>query len=255
MSDSTAKKLQQEIIIKKKVVKGHGGGHHGGAWKVAYADFITAMMALFLVLWLVAILSTDAKKSIAEYFRSYTIFKGTEAGGAKGISMMQGGPVKFDKDAGDVKKGTADADIAAVLTRAVNEQLYDLQDQVMIFTTADGIRLELIDSEKNPMFELGAARTLPGGQRVLKVIATSLKEIPNKISIEGHTDRSGYQREDYTNWELAADRANAARRELLKNGIAESKIIKVTSFADLMPVKENPMDPLNRRISILVTLE
>lgn len=246
------KKVEPVVIIKKTVRKGHGEGHHGGAWKVAYADFITAMMALFLVLWLIAILSADTKKAMAEYFRSYTIFKGNEAGGAKGISMMQGNPVKLDPDPGDTRKrGIVREKIALELNKIVEEKLQTYKDQIMIFTTNEGVRLELMELEKSPMFEIGKATLLPRGTEVLRVLAGSLKDIPNGIAIEGHTDNRQYPGNDYTNWELSADRANAARRELIKNGLDPKKITKVTSFADAVPINTQNPD-LNRRVSILI---
>lgn len=254
MSDESRNNIEPVVVIKKIVKKGHGGGHHGGAWKVAYADFITAMMALFMVLWLIAMLSADTKKAIAQYFRSYTIFKGTEAGGAKGMSMMQGNPIKLDPEPGDIKKtGVVKETIALELNKIVEEKLEAYKDQIMIFTTNDGVRLELMELEKSPMFEVGKATLLPRGREVIKVIADTLKDIPNNIAIEGHTDNRQYPGDDYTNWELAADRANAARRELIKDGLEPKKITKVTSFADNIPIdRQNPADDLNRRVSILI---
>lgn len=248
---------ESPVIIIKKIKKGHEGGHHGGAWKVAYADFVTAMMALFLVLWIVAMLSIDARKAVAEYFRSYTVFKGTEAGGAKGMSVMQGGPVKLDPESGDLKKGQAMRDkLTFALTKVVEEKLSDSKDQIMIFSTRGGVRIELLDKDKNPMFEAGKAALLPRGKEVLGIVSDSLREIPNNISIEGHTDSRPYPGENYSNWELAADRSNAARRELVKNGLDPAKISKVTSFADSNPIKpDDPFSSENRRVTILVEIK
>jgi len=246
-------KEEQPIIIKRIKKTGHGG-HHGGAWKVAYADFVTAMMAFFLVLWLIAMLSIETKRAVAEYFRSYTIFKGSEAGGGKGISLMQGGPVKLDKEPGDIKRGVVLRErLALELGKIVEERLHELKEQILIFTTNEGVRVELVERDNNPMFELGKANLLPTGTKALQIIAGELKDMPNSINIEGHTDRRQYPDLHYTNWELAADRANAARRELIKNGLDPRRITKVTSFADVIPINtDNPYDAINRRISILV---
>lgn len=244
---------ENPTIIVKRVKKGHGGGHHGGAWKVAYADFVTAMMAFFLVLWLVAMLSIDTKKAVAEYFRSHTVFKGTEAGGATGFSTMVGGPVKIDADEGGIKSRDKRFELlTAKLNKMVEEKLGEYKDQVMVFTTSDGIRLELIEKDQNPMFQSGTAKLMPGGEDVLATLAEVLEAFPNTIAIEGHTDRSRYPGGNYTNWELAADRANMARRQLISKGFESGKITRVTSFADAVPLRDDPFDPANRRVSILV---
>ena len=245
----------QPVIIVKKRRRAHAG-HHGGAWKVAYADFITAMMALFLVLWLVAVLSIDSKKVIAEYFRSYTVFKGQEAGGAKGFSTMIGNPVKLDSEDGGIKNKDKRLELVTLkLNKVVEEKLHQYREQILIFTTQDGVRLELTDRGQDPMFESGKARLLPRGQEVLATLSEVLGEFPNKVTIEGHTDSSNYDVNGYSNWELAADRANAARRALIKNGFDSARITKVTSFAGAVPLKGDPYDPQNRRVSILVQPE
>lgn len=241
-------------IIIKKVKKVTKGGHHGGAWKVAYADFVTAMMALFLVLWLVAMLSIETRQAVAQYFRSYTIFEGQEAGGGKGMSIMKGNPIRLDPDPGD-HFGTSKTDtrIALELGQVVEAQLMGLDDQVMIFTTRNGVRIEMVDSENTTMFELGSSNLLDNGRKVLSVLAGPLAEMPYTISIEGHTDAHQYSREEYSNWELAADRANAARRTLVEAGFDPDRITQVTSFADAALLNaEDPLDPKNRRVSILV---
>ncbi|MBI5468823.1 MAG: OmpA family protein [Deltaproteobacteria bacterium] len=243
------------VIIKKKIKGRHKGGHHGGAWKVAYADFVTAMMALFMVLWLVAVMSIDSKKAISEYFRSYTIFKGTEAGGGKGVSVMKGNPVMLSAESGGegAKSSNAAKTVAIELEKIIDTKLTDLKRQVLIFTTDDGVRIEMIDGESDPMFESGKNNLLKNGQKIIEVLSSAFKGIPYNITIEGHTDSYKYPAENYTNWELAADRANSARRELIKNGLDPARITKVTSFADAVPLKpENKYDPANRRVSILI---
>lgn len=243
-------------IIIKKIKKGGHGGHHGGAWKVAYADFVTAMMALFMVLWLVAVMSIDAKKAVAEYFRSYTIFKGTEAGGGKGMSILAGNPIKItlsDKSTDFEGKEKPSANLALAFGKIVDGSLYEMKDHVLIFTTDEGVRIEIVDKGESSMFESGKTTLLPNGKKVLAVLAEAFKDIPYKLTIEGHTDGGRLQKTDYSNWELAADRANAARRELERNGLPLDRITKVTSFADVVLLNPNdPLDSTNRRVSILI---
>jgi len=244
----------QPIIIKKVIKKGHGGGHHGGAWKVAYADFVTAMMAFFMVLWLVAMMSIEAKKGMAEYFRSYTIFEGTEAGGGKGISIMSGNPLMLNKASSKpVPTANNNNNLILQITKTVNTRLSDLKDQILIFTTSNGVRLELVDLDDSPMFERGGARLVKRGRDIFSVLASSLKNMPSKIAIEGHTDSFKFAGKGHSNWELAAERANAARRELVKNGLNEKRVSRVSSFADVVPLNgRDTFDPINRRVSILV---
>ncbi len=223
---------------------------------MAYADFVTAMMAFFMVLWLVAMMSIESKKGMAEYFRSYTIFEGTEAGGGKGISMMSGNPVMLNEASEKTmpKPNTTSSNkLSILLSKSINTQLHDLKDQILVFTTNNGVRLELVDLDESPMFERGGAHLVQRGKDVLKVLAQSLKNIPYKVAIEGHTDSFKFANKEHTNWELAAERANTARRELLKNGLDERRISRVSSFADVVPLNgRDTFDPINRRVSILV---
>lgn len=255
MEEANAGAETRPIII-KKIKKGGHGGHHGGAWKVAYADFVTAMMALFMVLWLVAVMSIDAKKSVAEYFRSYTIFKGTEAGGGKGMSILAGNPIKItlsDQSTDFQGKEKPSANLALEFGKIIDGSLYEMKDHVLIFTTDEGVRIEIVDKGDSSMFESGKTTLLPEGQKVLAVLAEAFRDIPYKLTIEGHTDGGRLQKQDYSNWELAADRANAARRELEKNGLPPDRITKVTSYADVVLLNPNdPLDSTNRRVSILI---
>jgi len=253
---------EEEVIVRKKAKKDRQSPH-GGAWKVAYADFVTALMALFLVLWLVAMLSIEARKGVAEYFRSYTIFKGSGAGGGKGISLLPGSSslVKIGEEPGGIKKDRekklkieAKEMLVTRIEKLVRERLRGLEDRVLISTTQEGVRLELVEKIGSPMFELGKANLLPKGKEILRTVSDAIKDLPNKIAIEGHTDALKYSRQDYTNWELAADRANAARRELLKNGIDPSRISKVISFGDVAPIRDR-YNPINRRVSILIEVK
>ncbi len=244
----------QPIIVKKVIKKGHKGGHHGGAWKVAYADFVTAMMAFFMVLWLVAMMSIEARKGVAEYFRSYTIFEGTEAGGGKGISVMSGNPMMLNKASSKPRPTqNKNNNITLQIKKTVNTRLGDLKNQILIFTTTNGVRLELVDLDDSPMFEPGGARLLKRGREILRVLAASLKHMPYKIAIEGHTDSFRFSEKGRSNWELAASRANRARRELVRDGLSEKRISRVSSFADAVPLNgRDPYDPINRRVSILI---
>lgn len=237
-----------QIIIKKIKKRGHGG-HHGGAWKVAYADFITAMMALFLVLWLVAMSSIETRQAVGKYFRSFSIFKGTQGGGGKGISATPGDVVKLDTESGGIKQ----EEVVISLHKAIDKDLNKMNDQILVYRTKEGVRIELVEKEGFPMFESGNATLLENGRKVLKVITEVLKWVNNDIIIEGHTDSYPYIKEDYSNWELSADRANAARRELIKNGLPQEKIKKIISFADSIPLNpDNPYDKINRRVTILL---
>lgn len=241
-------------IIVKKIKKTVNGSHHGGAWKVAYADFITAMMALFLVLWLVAVMSVQSKKSVAQYFRSYSIFKGDKAGGGKGMSILPGDIITVgEKEEQSVKDEINKVEIANQISDMVAKELGELKNQVLISVTNEGVRMELVEKIGSPMFELGKANLIEIGDRIVNVVSESLKNINEKIIIEGHTDSYQYSDENYTNWELSADRANAVRRALIKDGIDPLKIIKVVSHADTLPLNtDDPFDPINRRVSILI---
>ncbi len=246
----------QPIIIKKvKRRRGHGA-HHGGAWKVAYADFVTAMMAFFMVLWLLAMLSVDTKDAMAVYFRSYSIFEGSEQMGGSGkgiISVIQGSPVQLDEREGDIRAGDSYRNLEMTLGGIFESELGGLRDQVLMLVTKDGIRIELIEKFGSPMFEAGNAKLLISGEIILWVIASALEDQNVHLSIEGHTDSSPSANENYSNWELAADRANTARRALIEGGLPAEMIVRVTSFADsALYNTKDPFDPINRRVSILI---
>jgi chemotaxis protein MotB len=244
---------QPPIIIKKIKKKAHAA-HHGGAWKVAYADFVTAMMAFFLVLWLLSVLSEDTRDAVAEYYRSYSILSGTEAGGVAPIPIMTGAPIQIDSHMGDTKVGARfDDPLKLKLASLMEKEMEGLKDQVLISVTNEGIRIELVEKYGKPMFQSGTADLVEEGYDVLWIIGAALKESGSKIAIEGHTDSGSTGYDDYTNWELAADRANSARRALLEGGVLAGNIAKVTSYADTVPLDpRNPSDEKNRRVSILV---
>jgi chemotaxis protein MotB len=302
---------ERPIIIKK--IKKVTGGHHGGAWKVAYADFVTAMMAFFLLLWLLNAVTEEQKKGIAAYFRPTLAVQNTSAtftiltGQAQPMDDMSGGssqdseseedeqamqqapatgegdrPQSLDGENPDIGfgnepqpgKGDKPVDLAeAEATVAANEQkqleqikediknafqddpeLKELEKNLKIDQTEDGIRIQLLDQEKISMFPSGSAAMNPRSKELLEKVAEVVKSLPNKIEISGHTDAKPYAGgHDYTNWELSADRANASRRVLVGAGISPERLIMIKGRADTDPfVKTDPFDPQNRRISIVL---
>ncbi|HVU45386.1 MAG TPA: flagellar motor protein MotB [Terracidiphilus sp.] len=233
-------KTQPIVIVRKK---GGHGGHHGGAWKVAYADFVTAMMALFIVLWLMSS-SEKVKKAVAGYFNDP---KGTAS--QLGTTMASNG-VETIQDATNLQrlKEKLEAEIRA------KKELEKLAKQIEITITPEGLRIELLEAKNGTFYESGSAQLSPSGQELLALLAGELKTLPNNLLIEGHTDAAQYSTDaNYSNWELSADRANAARRLLQSGGVREDQVTQVRGYADMMlRVKNNPYDPSNRRISILV---
>ena len=234
---------QPIIIIKKKV--GHGG-HHGGAWKVAYADFVTAMMSLFIVLWLMNSTPKPVQEAIAGYFND-----------PKGTASKKGstGEEKSKEDKPDQKK----TDMAALrldLTKAIEKMklLNNVKKQIEIKLTEEGLRIELVEDEKGTFFEVGKAKPTPMLEDILRVLAAQLKDLPNKISIEGYTDAQPYAKEGaYGNWELSTDRANETRREMQQDGIRAGQVSQVRGFADQrLHVPDKPYDAANRRVSLVV---
>jgi chemotaxis protein MotB len=234
-------KTQPIIIVKKK--SGHGG-HHGGAWKVAYADFVTAMMALFIVLWLMGS-SEKVKHAVAGYFNDP---KGTAA--QLGTTMTGSGQTvsQVINDALQKLKVKLEEEIKA------REDLKKLAGQIEITITPEGLRIELIEGKDGTFYELGSPKLSPNGQELLSLLASELKTLPNSLLIEGHTDATPYSNDNaYSNWDLSADRANSARRLLQQNGVRADQVTQVRGYADqMLRVKDNPTDPSNRRISILV---
>src|SRR5580698_9561268 len=232
---------QQPIIIIKK--KGGHGGHHGGAWKVAYADFVTAMMALFIVLWLM-----NASKQVQEAVGGY--FKDPR-GTSKKVGSNQNGSdnyVAMKKE--DMSK------IKEQLLQSIHhlDPLDKLKNQIEITMTAEGLRIELMESAKGTFFELGSAKPTPELIGLLRVLSVEIGKLPNKISIEGHTDSKPYSGGgNYDNWDLSADRANEARRIMQAEGIQPDQVSQVRGFADQrLRLPEKPQDPSNRRISLIV---
>ncbi|HZP07587.1 MAG TPA: flagellar motor protein MotB [Terracidiphilus sp.] len=231
----------QTIVVVKK--KGGHGGHHGGAWKVAYADFVTAMMALFIVLWLMSS-SEKVKKAVAGYFNDP---KGTA--NLLGTTMSANGvEVTHNDDAMKKLKQKLEEEIKA------KKELEKLSKQIEITITPEGLRIELIESRSGTFYQSGSARLSDSGQELLALLAGELKTLPNNLLIEGHTDAAPYSTDaDYSNWELSADRANSARRLMQEDGVRTDQVTQIRGYADqLLRVKDDPYDPSNRRISILV---
>jgi chemotaxis protein MotB len=239
-----ATKAQPIIVIKKKI--GHGG-HHGGAWKVAYADFVTAMMSLFIVLWLMGS-SEKVKVAVAGYFNDP---KGTA--NLTGTTMSGNG-VNVTTVANDNQQKLQELKDKLEKEIQARKDLEKLIKQIEITITAEGLRIELIEDKNGTFYQSGSAVLSSNGQELLALLAAELKTLPNQLLIEGHTDAAQYSTDgSYSNWELSADRANAARRLLQQDGVRTDQVTQVRGYADqLLRVKSNPYDPSNRRITILV---
>src|SRR5579863_7077337 len=238
---SPTPKIQPIIVIKKKV---NHGGHHGGAWKVAYADFVTAMMSLFIVLWLMNS-SDKVKKAVAGYFNDP---KGTAT--LMGTTMTGTGETVTAASADNMQK------LKEKLEQEIKAKadLKKLSKQIEITITPEGLRIELLEDKNGTFYQSGSARLSDSGQELLALLGAELKTLPNSLLIEGHTDAARYSDDtSYSNWELSADRANSARRLMQQDGVRADQVTQVRGYADqLLRVKSNPYDPSNRRISILV---
>ncbi len=276
-----AEELRKPIIVKK--IKKGGGGHHGGAWKIAYADFVTAMMAFFLLMWLLGSTSKAQREGISEYFKtplkvalmggtsigaSETLIKG---GGGKDITKKEGQVKPVDGPPGkqkavDVKDAQAAlekaeamklGELKAKIESAIENSpaLSKFKNQLLLDITSEGLRVQIVDEQNRAMFESSKAELQPYAKQILKEIGQMLNDVPNKVSLSGHTDAVPYPggEKAYSNWELSSDRANASRRELVAGGMDETKVLRVVglSSASLFD-KENPMSAANRRISIIV---
>jgi chemotaxis protein MotB len=282
------KEEQPIIIVKKKI---NAGGHHGGAWKVAYADFVTAMMAFFMVMWLSATMPQEQLGGMAEYFKNPSVLEGLSVATVPG-SMGPGGagdaPVQVfdavkppDGDPGDgetedpAEGGAApmtDEQIEAEAREIEKARLEDLKEQLeqaidqsaslaafkeqlLLDITPEGLRIQIVDQQNRPMFDSGSYRLQSYTINILNELAPYLQGVPNRLSITGHTDTTPFGGGDtgYTNWELSADRANAARRALVNGGVSMEKMARVVGVSDsVLFDKENPTNPINRRISIIV---
>ncbi|MCV2367397.1 flagellar motor protein MotB [Roseateles oligotrophus] len=273
-----AKKLQPIII--KRVKKG-GHPSHGGAWKIAYADFVTAMMAFFLLMWLLGSTTEGDKKGIADFFGS-PLKVAMQGGSGSGDSshVVKGGGKDLSRETGQVKSGDVDAQKRTFNLRALKEeqrkaerarleelkdkvekvlannpQLSSLGGQIKLDMTLEGLRIQIADEEGRPMFDSGSAVVKPYMKQLLRELGGVLSEVPNRLTLEGHTDAQPFSAGDrgYSNWELSADRANASRRELSAGGLPEARTLRVQGLAasKLLDPKQ-PESPINRRISIIV---
>ncbi|MBD3610659.1 MAG: flagellar motor protein MotB [Gammaproteobacteria bacterium] len=268
-----ADEINTAPIVIKKIKKG-GHAHHGGSWKVAYADFVTAMMALFLLLWILETTTMAERDSISDFFQQPSVI--IAAGGASTAVIDMGGAMDAPKgEGGEIKSRNPQEmpseeeimekakeikqfeELKLILEETIdsNPVLKEFKDQVLIDITDEGLRVQIVDQDKRPMFAPGSAKLKPYSEEVLHEIAKVIDELPNPITISGHTDaaRVSEQEGRYTNWELSSDRANAARYELVKGGYTSDKVAKVVGLAGEAPLdKANPMAPVNRRISIII---
>lgn len=257
---------KQPIVIKR--VKKDGAGHHGGAWKVAYADFVTAMMAFFLLMWLLGSTGEEDRQAISEFFKSPSAVQGP--GGASTSMIKLGGAMEVPRGEGkpmhmptpeDLAQEKQDAAKLDDLMQEIRKQieytpaLIEFKDQMLLDVTSEGLRIQIIDKKNRPMFDLGSAVLKNYTVEILHELARTINLVPNHISISGHTDATPFigVRPGYTNWELSADRANAARRSLIDGGLGKNKFGRVVGLASsVLLEKNNPTAPVNRRISIVV---
>jgi len=274
---------KKPIVVKriKKVV----GGHHGGAWKIAYADFVTAMMAFFLLMWLLGSTAKGDMQGISEYFK--TPLKVALTGGSgsgDSSSVIKGGGQDLTRSTGQVKKGELPTEKKVINLKAAqqeflrNERLKEIEklkelkssieksiddniklkkfkNQILLDITSEGLRIQIVDEQNRAMFQSGRAQLEPYTKEILHEIGKTLNDVPNKVSISGHTDASVYSAggKGYSNWELSADRANASRRELISGGMADEKIVRVVGLSSAVLFnKDEPLSPINRRISLIV---
>ncbi|MES2296616.1 MAG: flagellar motor protein MotB [Pseudomonadota bacterium] len=267
-------------IIVKRIKKG-GGGHHGGAWKIAYADFVTAMMAFFLLMWLLGSTTKGDLNGISEYFKTpLKVAMSGGSGSGESTSVIQGGGTDLSRKEGQVKHGETQAQRATkidpkaareAVERQERERLQKLKQkieqtieaspvlqkfkkQLLIDITTEGLRIQIVDEQNRPMFALAKAELQPYTRDILHEIGIVLNEVPNKIGLSGHTDSVPYSSDaGYSNWELSADRANASRRELVLGGLDDAKVLRVAGLAATSHLdKIDPFNPINRRISIIV---
>lgn len=275
-------KNKRPIVIKR--IKKVAGGHHGGAWKIAYADFVTAMMAFFLLMWLLGSTSKSDLQGISEYFKTplkVALMGGSSSGDRS--SIIKGGGEDITRSEGQVKAGETEEQKKIKLKAAAeervrletqqeieklkelkskieaaienNKKLQQFKKQILLDITTEGLRIQIVDEKNRPMFKSGSAQLEEYTRDILREIGLTLNDMPNKISLSGHTDAMPYVTAGgrYSNWELSADRANTSRRELIAGGLAEDKVIRVVGLSSAVLFdKDQPQNPINRRISIIV---
>ena len=285
MSDDS----QRPIIVKR--IKKSAHGHHGGAWKIAYADFVTAMMAFFLLMWLLGSTTKADLQGIADYFKTplkISLMGGSGSGDTTSI-LRGGGTDLTRKDGqqrkGDAAKGQKPSDAKSVDTKSVDTKraeqelarqemallgelkrkvekaiassatLSQFKNQLLIDLTTEGLRIQIVDEQNRPMFAIGSAQLQPYTRQILQEIGKVLNDVPNRISLSGHTDAIPYSGGEggYSNWELSADRGNAARRELIAGGMDDKRIARVVGLSSSVLLDTNDAaSPINRRVSIIV---
>ncbi|QFY42420.1 flagellar motor protein MotB [Candidatus Methylospira mobilis] len=272
---------EQSLIVVKRIKRNGGGGHGGGSWKVAYADFVTAMMAFFLLMWLLGSVGDYTKKGIAEYFNTpieAALTRGTAI--SESSNIIPGGGDDITRKEGDVKvseevgtqfpvnldearqewerqERTRLQELEEQIEQAIdaNPLLKQFKKQILLDITTEGLRIQIVDEQNRPMFATGRDELKSYTIDILHEIGRVLNSINNRISISGHTDASNYANNGsgYTNWELSSDRANAARRELIIGGMVNEKILRIIGLSSAVPFdKDDPLNPMNRRISIVV---
>ncbi|GAB7530742.1 flagellar motor protein MotB [Pseudomonas sp. 3A(2025)] len=265
----------QPIIVKR--VKRFGGGHHGGAWKIAFADFATAMMAFFLVLWLMSAATPEELVAIAGYFKDPVGFSDS---GSPYVIDLGGSPemapdrslnpeikstpspdtVPIEADDAEAKADQVEKERLEMLLQELQNkveespQLQKFKDQILLEITQDGLRIQIVDADNRPMFDSGSARLKPYFEDILLALADTIKDVPNKISVSGHTDAKPFAGSgEFGNWELSASRANAARRALVAGSYPESQVARVVGYASsALYDRDKPLNPINRRIDIVV---
>ncbi|HEX4586018.1 MAG TPA: flagellar motor protein MotB [Burkholderiaceae bacterium] len=278
MATTSSEKAKSTIVIKR--IKKYGHASHGAAWKIAYADFVTAMMAFFLLMWLLGSTTKGDLKGIAEYFQTpLQVALAGGSGSGDATSIISGGGEDLTRVVGQRKRGeqenrrkSADRqqherrrveqlarmeELKARIDGAIlaNATLSEFRNQIRVEITPDGLRIQIVDDFKRPMFDLGGATVKSYMREILREIGKVLNDVDNKIALTGHTDSAPYSggQRSYSNWELSADRANASRRELIAGGMDPQKIARVVGLADSSLLdKDDPRNPLNRRISIIV---
>ncbi|MFA6121505.1 MAG: flagellar motor protein MotB [Sideroxydans sp.] len=276
-------KNKRPIVIKR--IKKVAGGHHGGAWKIAYADFVTAMMAFFLLMWLLGSTSKGDLEGISEYFKTplkVALMGGSGSGDSS--SIIKGGGQDLTRSEGQVKSGELEPEKKIINLKAANEErirnetkqeidklkdlkakieaaiennkkLKEFKKQILLDLTTEGLRIQIVDEKNRPMFRSGSAQLESYTRDILREIGLMLNDMPNKVSLSGHTDATAYATAGgkYSNWELSADRANASRRELISGGLVDEKIVRVVGLSSAVLFdKKDSHNPINRRISIIV---
>jgi len=244
-----------KIIIIKKKRRGHEGAH-GGSWKVAYADFVTAMMALFLLLWLLSMVAPDKKVILADFFKHFSVFDSGQSFMKGSKHAMKESGLEFGTTKNIRVQGMKQAP-AEMLKEKIEtelaEKLKEIKDQVLMEVTDEGLKIQIVDSAGQPIFNLGSDKPTERAMEILKIVSTHIKDLPNPIVVEGHTDSAMFRTGAITNWELSTGRASSARRELEVDGIEPARFDKIVGYADKqLLVKEAPFDPRNRRISLLI---